>query len=207
MTTSVRHVPPRVEEDTYLCVDVESDGPLPGVHSMLSFGVVAFRPASGLIGEFFCTLDVLPGATTDPNTMRWWSTQPEAWAVSRAHCEDPTSGMRRFEQWVDALQRAPVVISSPASYDFGYLHWYCYRFLGGRIPFLKFGMDIASYAAAVTGQGYAACGRSRWPARIGYTDVPNSHHPLHDARQHAQSFLALLRYQGYDAPPLVFEGD
>lgn len=49
-------------EDMYFSVDVETDGPVPGAHSMLSIGVVALGRDLRPVGTFYRRLVPLQGA-------------------------------------------------------------------------------------------------------------------------------------------------
>ena len=75
--------------EIYVSTDVEADGPIPGPHSMLSFGSAAFLPDKTLLGTFAANLETLPGATAHPQTMDFWQTQPEAWAACRRDPQPP----------------------------------------------------------------------------------------------------------------------
>ena len=63
----------------YVVTDCEFDGPVPGAHSMLSFGSVVLSETGETLGEFEGVLESLDGATTDPETMAFWKKHPEAW--------------------------------------------------------------------------------------------------------------------------------
>src|ERR1700720_1571840 len=65
--------------EIYVSTDVESDGPIPGPHSMLSFASAAYRADKTLLGTFEANLTLLPGAQGDPKTIEWWRGQPDAW--------------------------------------------------------------------------------------------------------------------------------
>lgn len=59
--------------EIYVSVDVESDGPIPGPNSMLSFGAAAFRlddrwPYGTRISTFSANLEMLEYASSDPKT-------------------------------------------------------------------------------------------------------------------------------------------
>lgn len=62
--------------EIYVSTDVEADGPIPGPHSMLSFGSAAFRADKTRVTTFSANLETLPDASGHPATMRWWKTQP-----------------------------------------------------------------------------------------------------------------------------------
>jgi hypothetical protein len=76
-------------EEIYVSTDIETDGPVPGLHSMLSLGSAAFLPDGTLLGTIEMNLDVLPKATPDPATVAWWATKPEAWAYCRTDPQPP----------------------------------------------------------------------------------------------------------------------
>ena len=100
--------------EVYVSTDVESDGPIPGPHSMLSFASAAYRADKTLVSTFTANLETLPGAAGHPNTMAWWAQQPEAWKAARADPEDPAAAMARYVAWVKALPGRPVFVISVA---------------------------------------------------------------------------------------------
>ena len=58
-------------QEIYVSTDVESDGPIPGVNSMLSFGSAAYLADKTLVSRFTANLATLPAAVADPGTMAW----------------------------------------------------------------------------------------------------------------------------------------
>ena len=77
------------DDECYVSIDIEADGPAPGLNSMLSLGAVAFTSDGALVDTFSANLE----AREDPKTMRWWAKQPEAWAACRTQIRDPPSAM------------------------------------------------------------------------------------------------------------------
>jgi hypothetical protein len=75
--------------EIYVSTDVETDGPVPGPHSMLSFASAAYLADKTLVGTFSANLETLPGAGGHADTVRWWETQPEAWAAGRRDLRPP----------------------------------------------------------------------------------------------------------------------
>jgi hypothetical protein len=80
-----------VKQEVYVSTDVESDGPIPGPNSMLSVGSAAYLADKTLVGTFEANLELLPGGAGHPETMRWWESQPEAWAACRKDPRLPES--------------------------------------------------------------------------------------------------------------------
>ena len=60
---------PLSSEERYISVDVETDGPVPGMHSMLSIGAAAYNAWGQGVGKFSANLETLPDAITDDRTM------------------------------------------------------------------------------------------------------------------------------------------
>jgi hypothetical protein len=58
--------------EIYVSTEVETDGPIPGVHSMLSFGSAAYLADKTLVSTFTANLEMVSGAEADPRTMEWW---------------------------------------------------------------------------------------------------------------------------------------
>ena len=78
--------------EIYVSTDVEVDGPIPGPHSMLSFGSAAFLADKTLLATFSANLEALPGADGHPDTMAWWDKFPEAWQACRSDLRTSATG-------------------------------------------------------------------------------------------------------------------
>lgn len=188
--------------EIYVSTDVEADGPIPGPHSMLSFGSAAFREDKALLSTFSATLDLLPGATSDPKTMAWWATQPDAWAAARRECRDPALVMPDYVKWLKALPGRPVFVGYPASYDFMFVYWYLMRF-AGESPFSHSALDIKTLAMAALGTGYRDAVKRNMP-REWFEARPHNHVALDDAIGQGLLFcnaLAAVRRRLLPAPP------
>src|SRR5437660_3761573 len=96
--------------EIYVSTDVETDGPIPGPHSMLSFASAAYLSDKKLVGTFTANLEILPGAKADPNTMNWWKQHPEAWAATRTDLQDPAEAMQKYVAWLKGLRGKPVFV-------------------------------------------------------------------------------------------------
>ncbi|MGN6526528.1 MAG: exonuclease [Burkholderiaceae bacterium] len=176
--------------ETYVSTDVETDGPIPGPHSMLSLGAAAYTADKRLLGTFSANLETLPGAAAHPETAAWWKTQPEAWAACRRDLEAPEAAMRRYVAWIATLPGKPVFVANPASFDFLFVYWYLIRFTGAS-PFGHSALDMKSFAMAVLGTGYRESTKNRMPK--GWFDpLPHSHVALDDAIEQGALFCNML---------------
>jgi hypothetical protein len=191
---------PDSKSHTYCFLDIEVDGPDPGRHSMLGFGCAAYDEDGREIGNFARNLLPLPGAGRSEKTMRFWATQPEAWAFINANQVEPASAMADFVAWTESLPAPRVLCCHPIIFDAFWLDWYLRRFVDQRVlqgpfdvasPFAGAGIDVGSYARAAAGlppgSGYA-----HYPT--GFTaGINHSHNPLDDARGHAVLFFNARR--------------
>lgn len=182
----------------FVVTDIESDGPDPGRHSMLSFGSVACGPDGGTLGEFTANLQPLPDAGQDPGTMAWWQTEPEAWRETVRDQQDPAAVMTAFAAWLLGLPGTPVFVAHPLTFDGLWIDWYLQRFVGRRLfrrprsPGLCFasGLDLPSMVMAATGWDYARCSRDSYPEHWLGGHLHN-HRAIDDARGYAH-LLALV---------------
>jgi hypothetical protein len=81
--------------ETYVSTDVETDGPIPGPHSMLSLGSAAFAGDGTLLATFSANLETLPAARPHPVTAAWWAAHPDAWVACRSDLQEPAVAMHR----------------------------------------------------------------------------------------------------------------
>lgn len=134
--------------EIYVSTDVESDGPIPGPHSLLSFASAAYRPDKTLVSTFTANLETLPGAAGHPDTMTWWGENQVAWEAHRKDLEAPAAAMPRYLAWVKQLPGRPVFVAYPAGFDFLFVYWYLMRF-AGESPFSFSALDVKTYAMAM----------------------------------------------------------
>jgi hypothetical protein len=176
--------------EIYVSTDVETDGPIPGPHSLLSFASAAYRPDKTLIGDFRANLETLPGAAGCPETMRWWATQPEAWAAAREDPRDPAEAMPAYVAWLKSLPGTPVFVAYPAGFDFLFVYWYLIRF-AGESPFSFSALDVKTYAMAMLKKEYRQSVKRNMPNRW-FDPLPHTHKALDDAIEQGALFCNML---------------
>lgn len=180
----------------YFVTDIETDGPDPGQHSMVSLASVACDEAGQRLGLFTCNLHPVAGHAADPGTMAWWATEPEAWAATMPHRLPPAQAIERFAGWVQGFGATAVFAAHPLMFDGAWTDWYLRRFAGTRLLhaprtppplFAGGGLDMASFIMARSGLGYADCAAKRYPeAWFG------GHRHSHIARDDAEGYAHLL---------------
>lgn len=176
--------------EIYVSTDVETDGPIPGVYSMLSIGSAAYLPDKTFLGGFTANLETLPGASQHPDTMKWWQGQPEAWAACRQNPLPPEEAMRNYLAWLKSLPGDPVFVAYPAAFDFMYVCWYLNRFTGEN-PFGWHALDIKTFAMALMGCDFLDTVKRNMP-RQWFDDLPYTHKALDDAVSQGALFCNML---------------
>jgi len=160
----------------YIMVDVESDGPIPGDYSMISFGAVLVNDS--LEQTFYGQL--LPISE---------KFVPEALAVSghtreqTLSFEDPKKVMEDFKAWIKLhCKDQPIFISDNNGFDWMFICWYFHHFTGGN-PFGHSSQNLGSLYKGIikdTSKNFKHLRKTK-----------HTHHPVDDARGNAEAFLAL----------------
>lgn len=179
-----------MRSEIYVSTDVETDGPIPGPHSMLSFASAAYRPDKTLVDTWSANLELLPGAEGHPRTLLWWASQPAAWEACRRDPRPPGEVMPEYVRWVKGLGGKPVFVAYPAGFDFTFVYWYLMRFAGDS-PFSYSALDVKSYAMALLKKPYRQSSKRNMPKRW-FDRLPHSHVALDDAIEQGALFCNML---------------
>jgi hypothetical protein len=177
--------------EIYISTDVETDGPIPGPHSMLSIGSAAYSADKKILSTFSANLETLEGATADPQTAEWWATQPAAWAACRENLEPPAVAMARYLTWLKQLEGKPVFVAYPAGFDFLFVYWYLIRFVG-ESPFSHSALDIKTFAMALMQTDYRSSNKRNMPKHW-FDDFAHLHIALDDAIEQGALFCNMLQ--------------
>ena len=177
--------------DIYVSTDVETDGPIPGQHSMLSFGSAAYLADKTLISTFEANLELLPEATPNPGTMAWWKTQEEAWLACRENLQAPEKALRKYLGWLKNLPGKPVFVGYPVVFDFMFVCYYLVRFTGEN-PFSHSALDIKTYAMAMMKKDYRESTKRNMPKHW-FDRLPHTHKALDDAIEQGALFCNMLK--------------
>jgi len=161
----------------HIVVDVEADGPCPGMFSMVSFAAV---PVFG--GDAFKAL-------VRPISNRW---VPEALAVSRITRHEhegyphPMQEMKRFVSWLEALGGRPVFWSDNPAFDWQFVNYYLHAFTESGNPFGHSARRIGDLYAGHVGRLPA---HTEWKR---FRKTPHTHDPVDDARGNAEALAIII---------------
>lgn len=190
-----------LEQDAiFFVTDIETDGPDPGIHSMVSLASVACSSDGTHLGHLALNIQPVDGHESDAGTMAWWATEPAAWAATLQNRLPPHSAMVQFVDWVRSYGRDAVFVSYPLTFDGIWVDWYLRRFANFRLLraprsedrlFSGGGLDLASFAMGRTGLSYNACTKKHYP-EIWFGGHLHSHVALDDAKGYASLFRRFL---------------
>jgi hypothetical protein len=187
--------------DAYFSADVETDGPIPGPYSMLSFALVYAGSFDGSAYEKPVDWRTRFRAELRPISEEF---QPDALAVNRidrerlkAQGEDPVSVMTRATDWVRQVAggRRPILVAYPLSFDWTWLYWYFVRFSSVGSPFNHSGCYDLKTAYAVKGhRPIARSGRDQLLLEL-RSAREHTHDPIDDAIEQAEIFAKLYDWR------------
>jgi DNA polymerase III epsilon subunit-like protein len=166
---------------TYVMVDVEADGPIPGDYSMVCFGAVIVEPS--LSRSFYGRLR--------PISERWI---PEALAVSGFTREDtlafdaPDQVMTAFAQWLAQESGGRLIfVADNNGFDWQFVNWYFHHFVGQN-PFGFSSMNLGSLYKGLVKDTFKSFKHLR--------KTQHTHHPVDDARGNAEALLHMKEVMG-----------
>lgn len=157
-------------------VDIESDGPIPGDYSMISFGAVVVDDK--LDRTFYGQLK--------PISDKWI---PEALAVS-GHSreetltfEEPETVMKNFATWIKENTKGQAVfISDNNGFDWMFVCWYFHHFIQ-KNPFGHSSQNLGSLYKGLIKDTFKNFKHLR--------KTKHTHHPVDDAKGNAEALLTM----------------
>jgi len=161
---------------SYIMVDIESDGPVPGDYSMISFGAV-------LVDD---SLDKIFYGKLKPISEKWI---PQALAVS-GHSREETMGfdepkdvMDKFAEWVKQNSKGQAVfISDNNGFDWMFICWYFHHFID-KNPFGHSSQNLGSLYKGLVKDTFKNFKHLR--------KTKHTHHPVDDAKGNAEALLTM----------------
>ncbi len=160
-------------------VDVEADGPCPGLYSMVSFAAVRVQPEP---------LECVFYGETRPMTEQFVPGALQACNMTRERhlqFEDPKLVMARFGQWLSEHSTGrPIFVSDNPAFDWQFINYYFHAHCGSN-PFGHSARRVGDLYAGLQRDFFAS---SKWRA---LRKTRHTHHPVDDARGVAEALLAM----------------
>lgn len=166
---------------TYVMVDVEADGPIPGDYSMVAFGAVIVAPP--LTRTFYRKLR--------PISENWL---PQALQVSgftrqeTLQFDTPKVVMEKFDRWLaDQTKHQAkgrlIFVSDNNGFDWQFINWYFHHFIG-KNPF--------GYSSMNLGSLYKGLVKDVTKTFKHLRKTKHTHHPVDDATGNAEALLEMI---------------
>lgn len=163
---------------SYIMVDIESDGPIPGDYSMVCFGAV-------LVDE---KLDRTFYGKLKPISEQF---NPEALAISGFSREetlafdDPKIVMNDFKTWIQENSKGrPIFISDNNGFDWMFICWYFHHFIGEN-PF--------GYSSRRLSDLYCGLVKDTFAKWKHLRKTVHTHNPVDDAMGNAEVLLLMKK--------------
>lgn len=171
-------------------VDVEADGPVPGLYSMTELGVIRFDYGNlENAPTFYAKLRPLPGASYNQSALDVTHSTREGTLQYPPYEE----GMVAFAKWVAEHNRGsrPLFMSDNNGFDFAYVNYY-FHLVKVENPFGWSSRNLADLYKGLTKDVRA---NFRHLRRTRHT-----HHPVDDARGNAEAYETMITRYGLAKP-------
>ncbi|MDX1957920.1 MAG: 3'-5' exoribonuclease [Leptospiraceae bacterium] len=159
---------------SYIMVDIESDGPIPGKYSMISLGAVVVD--TELNKRFLENIkpiseEYIPEALKISGYSR----------VETLSFHDPKDVMQDFTGWIEKNSNdKPMFISDNNGFDWMFVCWYFHYFIGSN-PF--------GYSSTNLGSLYKGLVKDTFQNFKHLRKTKHTHNPLDDAMGNAEALL------------------
>jgi hypothetical protein len=190
--------------DAYFSADVETDGPIPGPYSMLSFALVYAGCYDGRKFKRPETYSNIYYTELSPISENY---EQEALSVNRldrnkliASGKHPRDAMEEAATWVKEVSagRSPVLVAYPLSFDWTWLYWFFVAFTKSVSPFsYSRCFDIKTAVSLKSGQPISVSARSRLPPKVA-SHRGHTHHAVDDAVEQAEIFANVFEWNRHD---------
>ena len=204
--------PPRTHKylepsvDAYFSADVETDGPIPGPFSMLSFAIVFAGTFDGTRFSRPPKYDRILYKELKPISESFQEEALRINGLDRSRLildgEDPHRAMTEACRWVktNTGQAKPVLVAYPLSFDWSWLYWYFMRFSEDGSPFdYSRCFDIKTALAVKSRKPISDAGRSRIDSSLS-AKHRHTHHAVDDAIAQAEIFANVFEWEGVRGP-------
>ena len=188
--------------DVYFSADVETDGPIPGPFSILSFALVfagtfdgvQFTPPPNYEQSFYRELRPISD-DFQIEALRVNGLDRERLLIEG---EPPDTAMNEAEQWIRGIvgDGKPILVAYPLSFDWSWLYWYFTKFSKRGSPFNhSLCFDIKTAFAVKAGIPISEAGKSKLLPSL-RPQTRHTHHALEDAIEQAEIFANVFTWEG-----------
>lgn len=190
---------PAARPDLYISADVETDGPIPGEFSMLSFALSVAATYDGHSLRSHGDEHRLLYVELKPISERF---EPEALAVNGLDRDrlardgaEPQKAMNLAARWVseEAQDARPVLVAYPMAFDWAFLYWYFIRFTGASPFGFSSCLDIRTFYQARILAVHDRASQEFMPQWL-LPRREHTHHAAEDAVEQAELFVNIFTW-------------
>lgn len=184
------------EPITYMCIDIEASGPVPGLFNMVSLGIVPVRLGSD--GKWFVdTIELYQ--EYQPVFPGWDAGAEKIHHITRAHCEEKglelKPAMQALKEWAKGNSKKTrcVFVGHNAPFDWSFVAYY-FAYVGMENPFGYNALDTKALAMGKLDLGWLETSKENLQKKLPLPahDEEQVHNALYDARYQAEILVALL---------------
>jgi hypothetical protein len=170
-------------------VDVESDGPAPGIFSMVSFGAIFVDKT--LDKTFYGQVRPLVNAKYDPAALKISGHTRE----EHEKFDEPVHVMKDFATWLSEnnTDKYLTFMSDNPAFDWQFINFYFHAFYGSN-PFGFSARRIGDLYCGLVRDFYA---NNKWKQ---FRSTKHTHHPVDDAKGNAEALLRFCTEQNFKLP-------
>lgn len=168
---------------TWIMVDVETDGPIPGDYSLIEIGAVVMDKQ--LDKTFFAQLKPI-SEKFNPEALAVFETTREQTLAY----EDPKTAMLKFKNWIATVSKDSKrvnFISDNNGFDYMFICWYFHHFLGEN-PFGHSSTNLGSLYKGLVKDVFKNFKHLR--------KTFHDHNPVNDSKGNAEALLHMKNELG-----------
>jgi len=163
---------------TYVMVDAEADGPIPGDYSMISFGAIIVD--DNLDKTFYGRLRPISDKYIPEALQVSGHTREETLAF-----DEPEKVMKEFSAWIrENCKDRPIFISDNNGFDWMFVCWYFHHFIGEN-PFGHSSQNLGSLYKGLLKDTFKNFKHLR--------KTRHTHNPVDDAKGNAEALMTMIR--------------
>lgn len=171
----------------FISADVEASGPVPGLHDLISVGLVVIEP--GLSRTFYGEFAPLHDKYQDGAYRSIGVTREQHLAMPA-----PAVTTRSMINWLDSIEASRlVIVSDNPGFDFPFLVWMLWAF-EDRNPLGHSARRIGDFYAGTKNNFMESQGWKK------LRQTKHTHNALDDAKGNAEALMALMQRNGIKAP-------
>lgn len=181
-------------KESFISVDVETTGAVPGLYSMIDLGAVS---VSDISDTFSASLVELPNGAWSVETRQFWMKNDHNRRILTEIQEKArpiADVMHDFRSWLSNWKK-PILIGFPATFDFAWINYYWWLVFRCEPPFGWGGLDIKTLGMITMRSGFRESTKRILKKKLPpgkWQKMQHTHRGVDDAGEQAELFKLLM---------------